>query len=218
MMSVHCGLKFKTKESSFRVLSVRCEFNMIPTKIAKRILSQIENGDAVTAEDLLPLVYDELRKLAVARLADEPAGQTLQPTALVHEAYVRLVAHDQVQAWDSRGHFFAAAAEAMRRILVDRARRKARSKHGGDLRRVDLDPNCIGFDSRAQQVLKIHDALDRFEREEPAKAQLVKLRYFAGMSLQEAATAMDISRATASRYWTYAKAWLYSDMESAEDA
>jgi RNA polymerase sigma factor (TIGR02999 family) len=180
-----------------------------------RILSAIEQGDAGAAEQLLPLVYDELRKLAAQRLAHEKPGQTLQATALVHEAYLRLVASGDASAareqhWNSRGHFFAAAAEAMRRILVENARRRESVKHGGGRRRVNLDqaaecsPSPTGGD-----LLALNDALDALALEDPVKAELVKLRYFAGLSVQEAASMLGISRATADRYWAYAKVWLY---------
>ena len=178
-----------------------------------QILTALKKGDAVAADQLLPLVYDELRKLAAQRLAAEPSGHTLQPTALVHEAYIRLVDQSVEPSWDSRGHFFAAAAEAMRRILVDRARQKLSQKRGGDRQRVELLENQAADVSRPTELLAIHEALDQLEQEDPSKAQLVKLRYFAGMSLPQAASAMGISRATASRYWTYAKAWLGCALE-----
>ena len=178
-----------------------------------RILSLVEAGDPAAAERLLPLVYDELRRLAAARLAHEQPGQTLQPTALVHEAYLRLVDVDYRQAWNGRGHFFAAAAEAMRRILVDIARRKRSPKHGGDRARVDLNDAEPLDRSRDDRLLAIDAALDKLEVESPVKAALVKLRYFAGFSHQEAAEALGISRATADRYWQYAKVFLFSELE-----
>ena len=180
-----------------------------------RILSAIEQGDPHAAEQLLPLVYDELRKLAAQRLAQEKQGQTLQATALVHEAYMRLVDVENAMEWKSRGHFFGAAAEAMRRILVDNARRKQRPKHGGDRRRVELDEACSLAEEGAEQVVMVHEALDMLAAESPEKAELVKLRYFAGMSTQEAANSLGISRATADRYWSYAKVFLYCAMEDA---
>jgi RNA polymerase sigma factor (TIGR02999 family) len=183
-----------------------------------RILSAIEHGDPHAADQLLPLVYDELRKLAAHRLAQEKPGQTLQATALVHEAYLRLVDVEQAQHWDSRGHFFAAAAEAMRRILVDHARRKRRPKHGGDRQRVELEEACCLADETAAQVLLVNDALAKLAEESPQKAELVKLRYFAGMSVQETADALGISRATADRYWSYAKVFLYCAMEDAQSS
>jgi RNA polymerase sigma factor (TIGR02999 family) len=181
-----------------------------------RILSAIEQGDPSAAEQLLPLVYDELRKLAATRLAQEKAGQTLQATALVHEAYLRLVDGDRAQHWNSRGHFFGAAAEAMRRILVDNARRKQRPKHGGQRQRVDLDEAVQVADDRADELLSLHAALEKLEAESPEKAQLVKLRYFAGLSHQEAAEAMGISRTTADRHWAYAKVFLRCEMDDAD--
>jgi len=191
-----------------------------------RVLSALEHGDPSAAEQLLPLVYDELRKLAAARLSHECAGQTLQPTALVHEAYLRLVnppqsspaAGDDKEAvhWNSRGHFFAAAAEAMRRILVDNARRKQRPKHGGQLQRVELDEVVSLSDDRAGELLSLHAALDKLAAEDPEKAALVKLRYFAGLSHQEAAQALGISRATADRHWAYARVFLRCAMDDAD--
>jgi RNA polymerase sigma factor (TIGR02999 family) len=177
------------------------------------ILSQIESGDPSAAEQLLPLVYEELRKLAAARLAQEKPGHTLQATALVHEAYMRLVDSERAQHWNSRGHFFGAAAEAMRRILVDNARRKRRLVHGGDRRRIDLDEACSVVEERPEDVLILDEALSKLSEESPEKAALVKLRYFAGMTIPEAAEALGVSRATADRYWSYAKAFLYCEME-----
>ncbi len=181
-----------------------------------RILSAIEQGDPHAADELLPLVYNELRKLAAARLTREPAGQTLQATALVHEAYVRLVDGDQARHWKSRGHFFGAAAEAMRRILIDRARRKRRPKLGGDRQRVQLDDVILLADARADQLLALDAALEKLAVESPEKAQLVKLRYFAGLSHREAAEVLGVSRATADRYWAYAKVFLHCEMEDSE--
>jgi RNA polymerase sigma factor (TIGR02999 family) len=183
-----------------------------------RILSAIDQGDPHAAEQLLPLVYDELRKLAAARLAQEKPGQTLQATALVHEAYLRLVDVEHGQQWSSRGHFFAAAAESMRRILVDNARRKQRPKHGGDRQRVELDEAVSLADAGAEQVLLVNDALDRLAQESPDKAAFVKLRFFAGLSAQEAAEALGISRSTADRYWAYAKAFIYCALEDARNS
>ena len=177
-----------------------------------QILSQIESGDPSAAEQLLPLVYDELRKLAAAKLAREKPGQTLQATALVHEAYLRLVDVNRAQHWDSRGHFFAAAAEAMRRILIDRARKKQRPKHGGNRRRVDLDSVFPANDASADSLLAMDDALIKLAQHAPEKAELIRLRYYTGCSLAEAAMAMGVSYATAKRYWTYARAWLYSEL------
>jgi RNA polymerase sigma factor (TIGR02999 family) len=177
-----------------------------------RILSAIEQGDPHAAKELLPLVYEELRKLATQRLTGEAPGQTLQATALVHEAYLRLVDGDQVQHWDSRGHFFAAAAEAMRRILIDNARRKRRPKHGGDRRRVDLDAAASVVDPPADDFLALDEALTKLAAEEPIKANLVKLRFFAGLPLPAAARLLGISTRTAERYWTYARVWLYAEL------
>jgi RNA polymerase sigma factor (TIGR02999 family) len=177
-----------------------------------QILSAIEEGDPHAAEELLPLVYDELRKLAAQRLAHEKPGQTLQATALVHEAYPRLVDVEKAQNWNSRGHFFAAAAEAMRRILVEQARRKSRLKHGREHRRVDLDSGCLVSPAPSLDFLALNEALSRLAETEPAKAELVKLRFFAGLTMPEAAAALDISLATAERYWTFAKSWLYAEL------
>jgi RNA polymerase sigma factor (sigma-70 family) len=196
-----------------------------------RILSSINSGDPRAAEELLPLVYDELRKLATARLAQEKPGQTLQATALVHEAYLRVVASPGVATpgvaspgrksgesspcWDSRRHFFAAAAEAMRRILIDQARRKLSAKRGGDRKRVPLEdfaPLAGPQGELVEDLLALDEALTQLEEEDPIKAQLVKLRYFTGASLEETAQLMDISSATAKRYWIYARSWLYGKL------
>ena len=177
-----------------------------------RILSAIEQGNPQAAEKLLPLVYHELRRLAAGRLAQEKPGQTLQATALVHEAYIRLVDTDKAQHWNSRGHFFAAAAEAMRRILIENARRKRRPKHGGDRKRVDLDEACGVVESPADDLLALDEALTRLAAEDPAKAELVKLRYFAGLTIPQAAGVLGISLATAERYWTFARVWLYTEL------
>ena len=174
-----------------------------------RILSAIERGDGQAAAQLLPLVYDELRKLAARKLAQEKPGQTLQATALVHEAYLRLVGGGTEVRWDSRGHFFGAAAEAMRRILVENARRKGRQKRGGALARVDLDEAELACRIPPDDLLALDEALARLAAEDPVKARLVELRFFAGLSLEEAAKALDISAATAKRYWRYARAWLH---------
>jgi RNA polymerase sigma factor (TIGR02999 family) len=177
-----------------------------------RILSAIEQGDSSAAEQLLPLVYDELRRLAAQKLAHEKPGQTLQATALVHEAYLRLVDVQKDQHWNSRGHFFAAAAEAMRRILVERARRKKSRKHGGDWQRVDLDSADVVCLLKPDELLSLHDALDRFAETDAAAAELVKVRCFAGLSVEEAADALGLSRTTAYRHWTFARAWLFSQL------
>ena len=177
-----------------------------------QILSQIEQGDPSAADQLLPLVYDELRKLAAARLAHEKPGQTLQPTGLVHDAYVRLVNVKKAQSWNSRGHFFAAAAEAMRRILVERARQKHGPRRGGGRARVTLDAAYDEASCPADEVMEVHEALDKLAAESSVKADLVKLRYFGGLRHQEAATALGLSRATADRYWAYAKAFLFAEL------
>ena len=172
------------------------------------ILSRIESGDPSAAEQLLPLVYDELRKLAAARLGQEKPGQTLQATALVHEAYVRLVDVANVQQWNSRGHFFAAAAEAMRRIFVDNARRKASAKHGGEFERVELDDSQLATPERSLDLVALDEALNKLAARDQRKADLVKLRFFAGLTNAQAADALNISESTADADWAYAKAWL----------
>ncbi len=179
-----------------------------------QILSAIEHGDLKAASDLLPLVYDELRKLAAARLADEKPGQSIQATSLVHEAYLRLVGAGQQADWDGRGHFFAAAAEAMRRILIDRARSKATTKRGGGLRRVDIEQASVADDGREAELLALDDALAELERHDPQAARLVNLRYFAGLSHQEAAQALGVSRRAADRLWSLARAWLYQRLSA----
>jgi RNA polymerase sigma factor (TIGR02999 family) len=173
-----------------------------------RILSAIEDGDPRAAEQLLPLVYDELRKLAAQKLTQEKPGQTLEATALVHEAYIRLVDVHRPQGWNSRGHFFAAAAEAMRRILIDGARRKQAEKHGGGRQRVDLAEAEAAAAAPPQDLLALDEALDRLTQLDPAAGQLVKLCYFAGLSVEQAAEALAVSRSNAYRLWTFARAWL----------
>ncbi len=173
-----------------------------------RIVSAIELGDPGAASQLLPLVYDELRKLAAQKMAHEQTGQTLEATALVHEAYLRLVGEDPKKPWDGRGHFFAAAAEAMRRILVDRARDRHRQKRGGGRRRVRIDLESLLNDVPDDDLLDFDEALQALGREDPAGAELVRLRCFAGLTLGEAAEVMGIGRRTADRYWAYARAWL----------
>jgi RNA polymerase sigma factor (TIGR02999 family) len=179
------------------------------------ILNAIEEGDSHAMEQLLPLIYDELRQLAAAKLAHEKPGQTLQPTALVHEAYLRLVGPAKDRAWDSRGQFFAAAAEAMRRILIDNARRKRRQKRGGALRRVQLDPAQLSYVSPAEDLMDLNDALDCLAAEDPQAAQFVKLRYFAGLSIEEAAEMVGLSRSAACEHWAYARAWLHRRLHAA---
>jgi RNA polymerase sigma factor (TIGR02999 family) len=176
------------------------------------ILQAIDKGDRQASEQLLPLVYEELRQLAAQKMALESPGHTLQPTALVHEAWLRLVKQPQPQCWDHRGHFFAAAAEAMRRILVENARRKARQKRGGKWDRVDLEDVQLAVDSDPALLLSINEALEKLAREHAEKAELVKLRFFAGLSLPDAARALRLSLTTAKRYWTFARAWLYSEL------
>jgi len=180
-----------------------------------RILSQIEQGDPQAAEKLLPLVYDELRKLAAARLANEKPGQTLQATALVHEAFLRLVGGENSQRWDCRGHFFAAAAEAMRRILLMNARRRQADKHGGGYERIELDPDLLPVADREDRLIALDEALVRLEERHPEKARLVKLRFFAGLTNVQAASVLGVSDTTADRYWIYARAWLRREMADA---
>jgi RNA polymerase sigma factor (TIGR02999 family) len=180
-----------------------------------QILNAIEQGDPKAAEQLLPLVYDELRRLAAQKLAQEKPGQTLQATALVHEAYLRLVGAEKSQRWDSRGHFFAAAAEAMRRILVERARSKSRIKRGGGAQRLKLDEHLLVTDDRVDELLAVHEALDELERHDARAAALVKLRFFAGLAHQEAAELLGLGRRAADRLWLLARTWLYQAL--AED-
>jgi len=177
-----------------------------------RILSAIEKGDLNAAGELLPVIYDELRKLAAQKMVQEAAGQTLQPTALVHEAYLRLVGAEEGQHWDNRGHFFAAAAEAMQRILVERARHKATLKRGGKKKQVDLDTLEVDSDDHAEDLLVLNDALAVLESHDPQAAQLVKLRYFAGLTHQQAAETLGIGRRAADRLWALARAWLYQQL------
>ena len=177
-----------------------------------RILSAVGQGDPHAAGLLLPLVYDELRRLAAQKLVQEGPGQTLQATALVHEAYIRLVDVELAQQWNSRGHFFAAAAEAMRRILVDKARRKKANKRGGAHRRVDVPPDDLVARQRDDKLIALDEALAKLESEDPQKAKLVKLRYFAGLTIKDTAATLGISTATADRYWSYARAWPQREM------
>jgi RNA polymerase sigma factor (TIGR02999 family) len=185
-----------------------------------RILSAIEEGDSHAAEQLLPLVYDELRKLAAQKLSHEKPGQTLQATALVHEAYIRLVDRDSIQSWDSRGHFFAAAAESMRRILLNRARDKKCVKRGGGFQRIDLERLAVVDDASDEDLLAIEEALTRLADENPPCAELVKLRFFAGLSSEEASRSLGLAPRTADRYWAYARARLYEILteESVHDS
>lgn len=177
-----------------------------------RILDRAQQGDPQAAEELLPLVYEELRKLAAHRMANEAPGQTLQPTALVHEAWLKLVGPG-LQAWNSRGHFFGAAAEAMRRILIDRARKRNRGRHGHGLQRIDLDQVDVAATADDDTLLRVSEALDKLAGEAPEKAELVKLRYFAGLSIPDAAEALGISPATAKRHWAFARAWLFAELQ-----
>ena len=193
-------------------------FWVSPMSDVTRILSAIEQGDPSAAEHLLPLVYDELRKLAARKLAQEKPGQTLQATALVHEAYLRLVDVEQARHWNSRGHFFAAAAEAMRRILVETARRKKAQKRGGLHQRVDLEKVEFSSRSNPEAWLLLDDALGRLTEEDPGAAAVAKLRLFAGLSVEEAAAALGVARATAFRSWTYARAWLQAQLQEGDTA
>jgi RNA polymerase sigma factor (TIGR02999 family) len=177
-----------------------------------RILDAIQQGDPQAADQLLPLVYGELRRLAAQKLAREKPGQTLDATALVHEAYVRLVDTEKDQHWNSRGHFFAAAAQAMRRILVESARRKSRIKHGGDRERAEIELANLPTRMSSDELVALDEALEKLKQQDPAKAQLVTLRYFGGMTIEQAAQVLSISRVTAHRYWTYARAWLHQQI------
>jgi RNA polymerase sigma factor (TIGR02999 family) len=177
-----------------------------------QLLNAIESGDSQAADQLLPLVYEALRKLATARMANEAEGQTLQPTALVHEAWLKLSGSEH-QRWSGRGHFFGAAAEAMRRILIDRARKRHRARHGAGLERVNFDSVDIAVETDDETLLRLNEALEKLAGESPGKAELVKLRYFAGLGLAEAATAQGISLATAKRHWAYARGWLLCELK-----
>ena len=176
-----------------------------------RILTAIEQGDARAADELLPLVYEELRRLAAQKMSQERPGQTLQATALVHEAYIRLVG-SEARDWSGRTHFFAAAAEAMRRILIENARRKQRLKRGGARQKIDLDDISIVIEGPSEDILALDEALAKLALEDPVKADLVKLRYFAGLTIEQAAGILKISRATADRYWSYSRAWLFDEI------
>ncbi len=178
------------------------------------ILNRAQRGDPQAAEELLPLVYDELRRVAAARMANGSPGHTLQPTALVHEAWLRLVGKDAEAQFQNRTHFFAAAAEAMRHILIDRARRKRALRHGGGQQRVDADELEIAAPAADDELLAVNDALERLAQADPAKAELVKLRYFVGMTIEEAAAALGISEPTAKRRWSLAKAWLFNELRA----
>jgi RNA polymerase sigma factor (TIGR02999 family) len=179
-----------------------------------RILNAVNQGDQHAASELLPLLYEELRKLAAARLAHEPAGQTLQATALVHEAYLRLVGGEEEQNWENRGHFFAAAAEAMRRILIDNARRKLRVRHGGEFERIELPAEISECNDRPERLIELDEALTRLAAEDSLAAEVVKLHFFAGLSLEEVGAILGMSRASAYRQWAYARSWLKSELEN----
>lgn len=181
------------------------------------LLAAASNGDANAAGQLLPLVYEELRRLAAQRLAAEAPGQTLQPTALVHEAYLRLTGKDGAeQGWDGRGHFFAAAAEAMRRLLVENARRKKRQKHGGDHQRISLDVAEALVPAPSEDLVALDEALTRLAAQDPIKAEVVKLRFFAGLTMTEIAQALDLSLATVERHWTFSRTWLYAELSDVD--
>lgn len=177
-----------------------------------RILEAAQRGDPTAADQLLPLVYDELRKLAAARMANEAAGHTLQPTALVHEAWMRLAGNDANAQFANRAHFFAAAAEAMRRILIDRARRKGAEKRGGDRQRIDLDKVDIAAEADDDTLLLVNDALEKLAKEDASAAEIAKLRFFGGLTLEEAAQVMGVTKRTANRYWAFARVWLFDEM------
>jgi RNA polymerase sigma factor (TIGR02999 family) len=178
------------------------------------LLQRLDRGDAKSADELLPLLYEELRKLAASRMARESPGQTLQPTALVHEAWMRLVG-DASPRFNDRAHFFGAAAEAMRRILIERARRKAARRHGGGQQRVDVDEIEIAAPAQDDELLAVNEALEKFAATDPPKAELVKLRFFAGLTLEQASSVLGISQPTAKRWWAYARAWLFEECRNA---
>lgn len=182
-----------------------------------QVLAQIEQGDPAAADRLLPLVYKELRKLAAQRLSSERPGQTLQATALVHDAYLRLVDTERVQHWNGRGHFFAAAAEAMRRILIENARKKGRVKHGGKLRRIDLDDADLVSQSSPEQLLHLDEAISKLSQHDEIASRLVEIRYFSGLSISQAAAILNIDPSTAYRHWKYARAWLYRELVGPEN-
>lgn len=200
-------------ETPFRVVAGRSRVILARVSDVTRILEAAQQGDPTAAEQLLPLVYDELRRLAAHKMANEAPGQTLQPTALVHEAWLRLIGNEN-QKWDGRAHFFAAAAEAMRRILIDRARRKRAVRHGGDQQRVDLQEMDIAAPDDNDQLLAVSEALDKLVVAHKTEAELVKLRYFVGMTNDEAAEVLGISPRTAKYYWTHARAWLFREISS----
>lgn len=186
--------------------------NLRPVSDVTQILVRAQQGDPKAAEDLLPLVYEELRKLAAGKMANEAAAHTLQPTALVHEAWLKLVGTDRAR-WNSRGHFFGAAAEAMRRILIDRARKRRRERHGHGLQRIDLDQVDLAVTTDDDTLLLVDEALEKLAGQAPEKADLVKLRYFVGLSIEDAAQAMGIAPATAKRYWAFSRVWLFAELK-----
>jgi len=203
------------RRPSFRIVTSCCSVTLERVSDVTRILEAAQQGDPTAADQLLPLVYEELRRLAAHKMSNESAGHTLQPTALVHEAWLRLVGN-QNQKWDGRAHFFAAAAEAMRRILIDRARRKRALRHGGQHQRVEPQEVDLAAPSDDDQLLAVNDALDKLAAQHKEEAELVKLRYFVGMTNEEAAEVLGISVRTAKYYWTHARAWLYREIQPAD--
>ena len=222
MIHVGCCILHGTAKASIASVlwNVWIQLKLVCTLVGMtdvtNILGRIEDGDPSAAEKLLPLVYEELRKLATQRLEHEKPGQTLQATALVHEAYLRLVDSENPQHWDSRGHFFAAAAEAMRRILINLARDKNRLKRGGEFRRLDLDQVDLALDTPAEELLALDEAIQLLADEDAIGAQLIKLKFFVGLTLREAADSLEIPHRTADRHWAYARAWLYDRLEQDE--
>jgi RNA polymerase sigma factor (TIGR02999 family) len=201
--------------SAVALLSLASLCTITDMREVTRIINAIEGGDVRAADELLPLVYKELRQLAARRMKQEKPGQTLQATALVHEAYIRLIGAES-QNWNSRAHFFAAAAEAMRRILINNARRKKRLRHGGDRQRIDLDKVDLSIDGPSDELIALDEALVKLAIEDPVKADLVKLRYFAGLTNSQAAEILKISIATANRHWSYARSWLFQEINKGD--
>jgi RNA polymerase sigma factor (TIGR02999 family) len=181
---------------------------------ASQLLMSIEQGDPLAASKLLPLVYDELRQLAAQRMAREVSNQTLDPTGLVHEAYLRLVGNNPHEPWNGRGHFFAAAAEAMRRILIENARRKRRLRHGGEKQRIELHEACLGQETEEDNMVAVGEAIDKLSKVDEVAAQVVKFRYFMGLTVEETADVLGISARTTKRHWSYARAWLFRELNS----
>ena len=206
------------REAHFSLVTAGNSITLSGVSEVTRMLDRAQQGDATAAEELLPLVYDELRRLAAARMANEASGHTLQPTALVHEAYLRLVDSPRPQSWDDRAHFFAAAAEAMRRILIDRARRKRAERHGGGQPSLDIHELEIAAPCKDEELLAVNEALEKFAARDKQKAEFVKLRYFVGLTLEEAAEVLGVSVPTASRWWSYSRAWLCEEMERQQNA